>query len=565
MSDDGQKVIFSMSKVSKVLPHNNKAILKDIYLSFFYGAKIGILGLNGSGKSTLLKIIAGVEKSYQGDVVFAHGYTVGYLEQEPQLEKGKTVLDIVKEGAAETVAVLDEYNSINDQFGLPEVYENPDKMEQLMARQAALQDQIDATNAWELETMLNRAMDALNCPPSDQLVDHLSGGEARRVALCRLLLQQPDVLLLDEPTNHLDAESILWLEQHLQQYKGTVIAVTHDRYFLDNVAGWILELDRGEGIPWKGNYSSWLDQKTKRMAQEEKQASKRRKTLERELEWVRMNPKGRQSKSKARLNNYESMLSQEQKEKESKLEIFIPAGPRLGTNVIDAKNVKKGFGEKLLYDDLNFSLPPAGIVGIIGPNGAGKTTIFKMIMDQLQPDAGAFDVGETVQISYVDQSHEKLNPEKTIFEVVGEGTEEVLLGGQRVNARTYLSRFNFAGGDQSKKVGVLSGGERNRLHLAMALKEGGNVLLLDEPTNDLDINTLRALEEALENFAGCAVIISHDRWFLDRVCTHILAFEGDSQVYSFEGSFSEYEENKLKRLGRTEPTRFKYKKLLKDS
>ena len=554
-----------MSKVSKVLPHNNKAILKDIYLSFFYGAKIGILGLNGSGKSTLLKIIAGVEKSYQGDVVFAHGYTVGYLEQEPQLEKGKTVLDIVKEGAAETVAVLDEYNSINDQFGLPEVYENPDKMEQLMARQAALQDQIDATNAWELETMLNRAMDALNCPPSDQLVDHLSGGEARRVALCRLLLQQPDVLLLDEPTNHLDAESILWLEQHLQQYKGTVIAVTHDRYFLDNVAGWILELDRGEGIPWKGNYSSWLDQKTKRMAQEEKQASKRRKTLERELEWVRMNPKGRQSKSKARLNNYESMLSQEQKEKESKLEIFIPAGPRLGTNVIDAKNVKKGFGEKLLYDDLNFSLPPAGIVGIIGPNGAGKTTIFKMIMDQLQPDAGAFDVGETVQISYVDQSHEKLNPEKTIFEVVGEGTEEVLLGGQRVNARTYLSRFNFAGGDQSKKVGVLSGGERNRLHLAMALKEGGNVLLLDEPTNDLDINTLRALEEALENFAGCAVIISHDRWFLDRVCTHILAFEGDSQVYSFEGSFSEYEENKLKRLGRTEPTRFKYKKLLKDS
>ena len=554
-----------MSKVSKVLPHNNKAILKDIYLSFFYGAKIGILGLNGSGKSTLLKIIAGVEKSYQGDVVFAHGYTVGYLEQEPQLEKGKTVLDIVKEGAAETVAVLDEYNRINDQFGLPEVYENPDKMEQLMARQAVLQDQIDATNAWELETMLNRAMDALNCPPSDQLVDHLSGGEARRVALCRLLLQQPDVLLLDEPTNHLDAESILWLEQHLQQYKGTVIAVTHDRYFLDNVAGWILELDRGEGIPWKGNYSSWLDQKTKRMAQEEKQASKRRKTLERELEWVRMNPKGRQSKSKARLNNYENMLSQEQKEKESKLEIFIPAGPRLGTNVIDAKNVKKGFGDKLLYDDLNFTLPPAGIVGIIGPNGAGKTTIFKMIMDQLQPDAGAFDVGETVQISYVDQSHEKLNPEKTIFEVVGEGTEEVLLGGQRVNARSYLSRFNFAGGDQSKKVGVLSGGERNRLHLAMALKEGGNVLLLDEPTNDLDINTLRALEEALENFAGCAVIISHDRWFLDRVCTHILAFEGDSEVYAFEGTFSEYEENKLKRLGRTEPTRFKYKKLLKDS
>ena len=564
MSDDGQKVIFSMSRVSKILPHNNKAILKDIYLSFFYGAKIGILGLNGSGKSTLLKIIAGVEKSYQGDVVFAPGYTVGYLEQEPVLEAGKTVMDIVKEGAAETVAVLEEYNSINDQFGLPEVYENPDKMEALMARQAELQDKIDATNAWELDTMLSRAMDALNCPPADQLVDNLSGGEARRVALCRLLIQTPDVLLLDEPTNHLDAESILWLEQHLQQYKGTVIAVTHDRYFLDNVAGWILELDRGEGIPWKGNYSSWLDQKTKRLAQEEKQASKRRKTLERELEWVRMNPKGRQSKSKARLNNYEAMLAQEDKEKESKLEIFIPAGPRLGTNVINAKNVRKAFGEKLLYDDLNFTLPPAGIVGIIGPNGAGKTTIFKMIMDQLQPDGGSFDVGDTVKISYVDQSHEKMNPEKTIFEVIGDGTEEVMLGNQRTNARAYLSRFNFAGGDQGKKVGVLSGGERNRLHLAMALKEGGNVLLLDEPTNDLDVNTLRALEEALENFAGCAVIISHDRWFLDRVCTHILAFEGDSQVYSFEGSFSEYEENKLKRLGRLEPTRFKYKKLMKN-
>jgi len=553
-----------MSKVSKILPHNNKAILKDIYLSFFYGAKIGILGLNGSGKSTLLKIIAGVEKSYQGDVVFAPGYTVGHLEQEPALETGKTVMDIVKEGAAETVAVLEEYNSINDQFGLPEIYENPDKMEALMARQAELQDKIDATNAWELDTMLSRAMDALNCPPADQLVDNLSGGEARRVALCRLLIQTPDVLLLDEPTNHLDAESILWLEQHLQQYKGTVIAVTHDRYFLDNVAGWILELDRGEGIPWKGNYSSWLDQKTKRLAQEEKQASKRRKTLERELEWVRMNPKGRQSKSKARLNNYEVMLAQEDKEKESKLEIFIPAGPRLGTNVINAKNVRKAFGEKLLYDDLNFTLPPAGIVGIIGPNGAGKTTIFKMIMDQLQPDGGSLDVGDTVKISYVDQSHEKMNPEKTIFEVIGEGTEEVMLGNQRTNARAYLSRFNFSGGDQGKKVGVLSGGERNRLHLAMALKEGGNVLLLDEPTNDLDINTLRALEEALENFAGCAVIISHDRWFLDRVCTHILAFEGDSQVYSFEGSFSEYEENKLKRLGRSEPTRFKYKKLMKN-
>ena len=564
MSDDGQKVIFSMSRVSKILPHNNKAILKDIYLSFFYGAKIGILGLNGSGKSTLLKIIAGVEKSYQGDVVFAPGYTVGYLEQEPVLEAGKTVMDIVKEGAAETVAVLEEYNSINDQFGLPEVYENPDKMDALMARQAELQDKSDATNAWELDTMLSRAMDALNCPPADQLVDNLSGGEARRVALCRLLIQTPDVLLLDEPTNHLDAESILWLEQHLQQYKGTVIAVTHDRYFLDNVAGWILELDRGEGIPWKGNYSSWLDQKTKRLAQEEKQVSKRRKTLERELEWVRMNPKGRQSKSKARLNNYEAMLAQEDKEKESKLEIFIPAGPRLGTNVINAKNVRKAFGEKLLYDDLNFTLPPAGIVGIIGPNGAGKTTIFKMIMDQLQPDGGSFDVGDTVKISYVDQNHEKMNPEKTIFEVIGDGTEEVMLGNQRTNARAYLSRFNFAGGDQGKKVGVLSGGERNRLHLAMALKEGGNVLLLDEPTNDLDVNTLRALEEALENFAGCAVIISHDRWFLDRVCTHILAFEGDSQVYSFEGSFSEYEENKLKRLGRSEPTRFKYKKLMKN-
>ena len=553
MSDDGKKVIFSMSRVSKVLPHNNKAILKDIYLSFFYGAKIGILGLNGSGKSTLLKIIAGVEKNYQGDVVFSPGFNVGYLEQEPQLEAGKTVLDIVKEGAAETVAVLDEYNKINDLFGLPEVYENPEKMDELMARQSELQDKIDATNAWELDTMLNRAMDALNCPPPDQLVDQLSGGEARRVALCRLLIQQPEVLLLDEPTNHLDAESILWLEQHLQQYKGTVIAVTHDRYFLDNVAGWILELDRGEGIPWKGNYSSWLDQKTDRMAKEEKQASKRRKTLERELEWVRMNPKGRQTKSKARLSNYENLLGQEQKEKESSLEIFIPAGPRLGTNVIEAIGVKKGFGEKLLYDNLNFKLPPAGIVGIIGPNGAGKTTIFKMIMDQLSPDAGAFNVGDSVKLSYIDQSHDKMDPEKTIFEVIGDGTEEVMLGGQRSNARAYLSRFNFAGGDQSKKVGVLSGGERNRLHLAMALKEGGNVLLLDEPTNDLDINTLRALEEALENFAGCAVIISHDRWFLDRVCTHILAFEGDSEVYSFEGSFSEYEENKLKRLGRVSP------------
>ncbi len=563
MSDDGKKVIFSMSKVSKILPHNNKAILKDIYLSFFYGAKIGILGLNGSGKSTLLKIIAGVEETYQGDVVFTPGLNIGYLEQEPTLEAGKTVLDIVKEGAAETVAILQEYNNINEMLGLPEVYENPDKMEELMSKQAELQDNIDASNAWELDTMLNRAMDALNCPPSEQLVDELSGGEARRVALCRLLIQQPDVLLLDEPTNHLDAESILWLEQHLQRYKGTVIAVTHDRYFLDNVAGWILELDRGEGIPWKGNYSSWLDQKTKRLAKEEKQASKRRKTLERELEWVRMNPKGRQSKNKARLSNYENLLSQEQKEKESNLEIFIPAGPRLGTSVIEAKGVKKAFGEKLLYDSLNFKLPPAGIVGIIGPNGAGKTTIFKMIMNQLSPDEGSFEVGETVKITYVDQGHEKMDLQKSIFEIIGDGTEEVLLGEQRVNARAYLSRFNFSGGDQSKKVGVLSGGERNRLHLAMALKDGGNVLLLDEPTNDLDINTLRALEEALENFAGCAVIISHDRWFLDRVCTHILAFEGDSEVYSFEGTFSEYEQNKSNRLGNTEPKRFKYKKLMK--
>ena len=552
-----------MSKVSKILPHNNKAILKDIYLSFFYGAKIGILGLNGSGKSTLLRIIAGAEQTYQGDVVFAPGLNVGYLEQEPILEAGKTVFDIVKEGAADIVAILEEYNNINEMFGLPEVYENADKMEELMSKQAELQDKIDASNAWELDTMLNRAMDALNCPPSEQLVDELSGGEARRVALCRLLIQQPDVLLLDEPTNHLDAESILWLEQHLQRYKGTVIAVTHDRYFLDNVAGWILELDRGEGIPWKGNYSSWLDQKTKRLAQEEKQASKRRKTLERELEWIRMNPKGRHSKNKARLSNYENLLSQKQKEKESNLEIFIPAGPRLGTSVIEAKHVKKAFGEKILYDSLNFKLPPAGIVGIIGPNGAGKTTIFKMIMKQLSPDEGSFEVGETVKISYVDQGHEKMDSQKSIFEIIGDGTEEVLLGEQRVNARAYLSRFNFSGGDQSKKVGVLSGGERNRLHLAMALKEGGNVLLLDEPTNDLDINTLRALEEALENFAGCAVIISHDRWFLDRICTHILAFEGDSEVYSFEGTFSEYEQNKSKRLGNTEPKRFKYKKLMK--
>lgn len=563
MSDD-KKVIFSMSGVTKTYSSNNKTVLKNIYLSFFYGAKIGILGLNGSGKSTLLKIIAGLEKNYQGDVVFSPGYTVGYLAQEPELDESKTVIDIVKEGAQETVDILAEYNKINDDFGLPEVYENPEKMEELMARQAVLQDKIDATNAWELDTMLNRAMDALRCPEPDTPISVLSGGERRRVALCRLLIQQPDILLLDEPTNHLDAESVLWLEQHLQQYKGTVIAITHDRYFLDNVAGWILELDRGEGIPWKGNYSSWLDQKTKRLAQEEKQESKRRKTLERELDWVRMGAKGRQAKGKARLNNYNKLLSEEQKEKEQKLEMFIPNGPRLGSNVIDAKNVKKAFGDKLLYDDLNFSLPPAGIVGIIGPNGAGKTTIFRMIMDQEKPDGGTFEVGETVKISYVDQSHEDLKPEKSIYEIISQGNEEIEVGNQKLNARAYLSRFNFAGNDQSKKVGVLSGGERNRLHLAMALKEGGNVLLLDEPTNDLDVNTLRALEEALDNFAGCAVIISHDRWFLDRVCTHILAFEGDSQVYYYEGGFSDYEENKKKRLGDVEPTRVKYKKLLKN-
>jgi len=563
MSDD-KKVIFSMSGITKTYSQNNKTVLKNIYLSFFYGAKIGILGLNGSGKSTLLKIIAGIEKNYQGDVVFSPGYKVGYLEQEPELDESKTVIDIVKEGAAETVAILDEYNKINDDFGLPEVYENPDKMEKLMARQAELQDQIDALNAWELDTMLNRAMDALRCPEPDTPISVLSGGERRRVALCRLLIQQPEILLLDEPTNHLDAESVLWLEQHLQQYKGTVIAVTHDRYFLDNVAGWILELDRGEGIPWKGNYSSWLDQKSKRLEQEEKQASKRRKTLERELDWVRMSPKGRQAKGKARLNNYQNLLNQEQKEREDKLEIFIPNGPRLGTNVIEAQKVKKAFGDKLLYDDLNFDLPPAGIVGIIGPNGAGKTTIFRMIMDQENPDAGSFGVGETVKISYVDQSHKDLLPEKSIYEAISQGDEEIMVGDRKINARAYLSRFNFGGSDQSKKIGTLSGGERNRLHLAMALKEGGNVLLLDEPTNDLDVNTLRALEEGLDNFAGCAVIISHDRWFLDRVCTHILAFEGDSNVYYYEGGFSDYEENKKKRLGDLEPTRIKYRKLLKD-
>ncbi|RCX02150.1 ATP-binding cassette ChvD family protein [Schleiferia thermophila] len=553
-----------MSGVTKTYSSTNKTVLKDIYLSFFYGAKIGILGLNGSGKSTLLKIIAGVDKNYQGNVVWSPGYTVGYLEQEPQLDPNKTVIEVVREGVSDVMALLDEYNTINDQFGLPEVYENPEKMDKLMARQAELQDKIEALGAWEIDTKLERAMDALQCPDPDKPISVLSGGEKRRVALCRLLLKQPDVLLLDEPTNHLDAESVLWLEHHLQQYPGTVLAVTHDRYFLDNVAGWILELDRGEGIPWKGNYSSWLEQKTKRLEQEEKQASKRRKTLERELEWVKMNPKGRQAKSKARLANYEKMLNEEQKEKEEKLEIYIPPGPRLGTQVIEARHVAKAYGDKLLYEDLNFNLPPAGIVGIIGPNGAGKTTIFRMIMGLEKPDAGEFIIGDTVKISYVDQSHEKMHPDKTIFEIIADGQEEFELGGRRINTRAYLGRFNFSGSDQNKKVGMLSGGERNRLHLAMALKEGGNVLLLDEPTNDLDVNTLRALEEALENFAGCAVIISHDRWFMDRVCTHILAFEGDAKVYYFEGSFSEYEENKRKRLGETTPKRFRYKKLVKE-
>ncbi len=553
-----------MSGVTKTYKTANTPVLKNIYLSFFYGAKIGILGLNGSGKSTLLKIIAGVDKNYQGDVVFSPGYTVGYLEQEPKLDEEKTVLEVVKEGVAETVAILDEYNKINDMFGLPEVYEDPEKMQKLMDKQAALQDQIDASNAWELDNKLEIAMDALRTPESDKKIAVLSGGERRRVALCRLLLQEPDVLLLDEPTNHLDAESVHWLEHHLAQYKGTVIAVTHDRYFLDNVAGWILELDRGEGIPWKGNYSSWLDQKAKRLAQESKQASKRQKTLERELEWVRQGAKGRQAKQKARLNNYDKLLSQDQKQMEEKLEIYIPNGPRLGTNVIEAKGVSKAYGDKLLYEDLNFKLPQAGIVGVIGPNGAGKTTIFRMIMGEETPDKGEFIVGDTAKIAYVDQSHSNIDPEKTIWENFSDGQELVMMGGKQVNSRAYLSRFNFSGSEQNKKVNMLSGGERNRLHLAMTLKEEGNVLLLDEPTNDLDVNTLRALEEGLENFAGCAVIISHDRWFLDRICTHILAFEGDSQVYFFEGSFSDYEENKKKRLGTDiMPKRIKYKKLVR--
>ncbi|MBT8245184.1 MAG: energy-dependent translational throttle protein EttA [Winogradskyella sp.] len=563
MSDD-KKIIFSMSGVTKTFQSANTPVLKNIYLSFFYGAKIGILGLNGSGKSTLLKIIAGVDKNYQGDVVFSQDYSVGYLEQEPQLDEEKTVLEVVKEGAAETVAILYEYNSINDQFGLEEVYSDPDKMEKLMNRQAVLQDQIDASNAWELDTKLEIAMDALRTPDGDKKIAVLSGGERRRVALCRLLLKEPDVLLLDEPTNHLDAESVHWLEHHLAQYKGTVIAVTHDRYFLDNVAGWILELDRGEGIPWKGNYSSWLDQKSKRMAQESKTASKRQKTLERELEWVRQGAKGRQTKQKARLKNYDKLMSQDQKQLDEKLEIYIPNGPRLGTNVIEAKGVSKGYGDKLLYEDLNFNLPQAGIVGVIGPNGAGKTTIFRMIMGEETPDKGEFLVGETAKIAYVDQSHSNIDPEKTIWQNFSDEQELVMMGGKQVNSRAYLSRFNFSGSEQNKKVSLLSGGERNRLHLAMTLKEEGNVLLLDEPTNDLDVNTLRALEEGLENFAGCAVVISHDRWFLDRICTHILAFEGDSQIYFFEGSFSDYEENKKKRLGGDlMPKRIKYKKLVR--
>ena len=554
-----------MSGVSKTYPSANKPVLKDIYLSFFYGAKIGILGLNGSGKSTLLRIIAGTEKNYQGEVNFSSGYKVGYLEQEPLMDEDKTVLEVVKEGVAETVAILDEYNKINDQFGLAEVYENADKMQELMDRQAVLQDEIDAVNAWELDTQLEIAMDALRTPAGDQKVSVLSGGERRRVALCRLLLQKPEILLLDEPTNHLDAESVHWLEHHLAQYKGTVIAVTHDRYFLDNVAGWILELDRGEGIPWKGNYSSWLDQKSTRMAQENKTASKRQKTLERELEWVRMAPKGRQSKQKARLSNYDKLVSQDQGKTQEKLEIFIPNGPRLGTNVIEAKGVKKAFDDKLLYDDLSFNLPQAGIVGVIGPNGAGKSTVFKMIMGEETPDGGNFLVGETVKLAYVDQSHSNIDLEKSIWSNFSDEQELIMLGGKQINSRAFLSRFNFSGSDQNKKVSTLSGGERNRLHLAMTLKEEGNVLLLDEPTNDLDVNTLRALEEGLENFAGCAVVISHDRWFLDRICTHILAFEGDSQVYFYEGSYSDYEENKKKRLGKDlMPKRIQYRKLTRD-
>ena len=561
---DDKKIIFSMVGVSKTIQQNQKQVLKNIYLSFFYGAKIGIVGMNGAGKSTLMKIIAGIEQQYQGNVVWSPGYSVGYLEQEPKLDDDKTVIEVVKEGVQHIVDALQEYEEINQKFGLPEYYEDEDKMNQLFARQGELQDIIDSTDAWNLDSKLERAMDALRCPPADQPIRELSGGERRRVALCRLLLQKPDVLLLDEPTNHLDAESIDWLEQHLTQYEGTVIAVTHDRYFLDDVAGWILELDRGEGIPWQGNYSSWLEQKTKRMEQEEKVASKRRKTLERELEWVRMSPKARQAKGKARLNSYDKLLNEEQKEREEKLEIFIPNGPRLGNKVIEAHGVCKAFGEKTLIKDLDFMLPPGGIVGVIGPNGAGKTTLFRMIMGLEKPDAGTFEVGETVKISYVDQSHADIKPDQSVYQVISQGNELMRMGGRDVNCRAYLSRFNFSGADQEKKCGVLSGGERNRLHLAMALKQEGNVLLLDEPTNDIDVNTLRALEEGLENFAGCAVVISHDRWFLDRICTHILAYEGDGNVFYFEGSYTDYEANKLKRLGIEEPKRIRYRKLMED-